>query len=71
MAAEYPELIVHGCTPGFIKTDMTQGSAATGTPEDPDVVELCKAPVDVGALEIGVGRSVAIAAPVVCASVVS
>jgi len=32
MAAENPELVVHACNPGFIKTDMTKGSAAMALP---------------------------------------
>lgn len=42
MAAEYPELIVHACNPGFIKTDMTKGSAAALPPaKGADVVVHC------------------------------
>jgi len=28
-----PDLVVNSCTPGWIKTDLTAGSGATGTPE--------------------------------------
>merc|ERR1712107_831550 len=33
MARENPDLVIHACTPGFILTDMTNGSSAAGTPE--------------------------------------
>eukprot|EP00929_Paragymnodinium_shiwhaense_P065636 TRINITY_DN32885_c0_g1_i2.p1 TRINITY_DN32885_c0_g1~~TRINITY_DN32885_c0_g1_i2.p1 ORF type:complete len:157 (-),score=24.23 TRINITY_DN32885_c0_g1_i2:53-523(-) len=34
LAKENPDCLIHGCTPGFVLSGMTQGSAASKTPEE-------------------------------------